>query len=249
MRFNLGQLRIKHLTVGLGLVTTLILLYVLFTPVDVLSCPENRECKGDWYLQVDDSKEYALGDDLPVQSEYIKKRTSSGISKRYIECQNSVGEYRSRFPIGEGDADRKQGADGAEINLRVPLGVQCSLPSKCRIHIVIDYPITGLRDLVRGKHTERAYSNEFTCKRNNVPIVELHLTIEDDNVVVENTPRTRGTAREVIPVTPEQPERQQQTEETIDNREEETAPPEPPLEPLLPFDSCLTAIVIGKRCL
>lgn len=244
--------KLKWINLMLSIVILIILGLIMFVPVDVLSCPEGRVCNGDFYLHVDSSKEYAVGDDLVAHSDFLKKRNSNGLSKRYIECKNEEDRFSSRFPIGESDANRPPGNRQSDLYLRVPLGIQCLLPTTCRIAVVVDYPINGLRDLFRGKHIERAYSNEFTCKKNDTPIVELHITVQNGNVAVEGSPDASGSARQIIRVpsgqstqttTPqEQPPVNNQAPE-----EEEPVPPPPKsiLAPLPGIEEPLLGCRIG----
>lgn len=230
---------------------------VLFVGVDVLACPDNRrnQCQGDFYVHVDDSKQYKIGSEIIVTSEFLKKRTSSGEAKRYIECQNPDGQFSNRFPIGESTADQQTGTSARQVHLRVPLGVQAPLPATCRITINIEYPISRLRDLLRGKHFEIAHSNTFTVINSEIPIVELHIKVDGNTATVESS--NPGTFTRQIPVAPGQNQRIQLVEPNEaessnppDNKEPEETPPTTPRESILPGEQppvvgCVDALGIG----
>lgn len=236
MKFlKIPRVTLRKVNFVLFVIIVALMSIVLFAEVDVLVCPDNRrgECQGDFYIHVDDSKQYSIGDEIILTSEFVKKRSSNGLAKRYLECQNLDGQFSSRFPIGESNADQHPGLSTRDVVLRVPVGVQAPLPAVCRVVINIEYPINGLRDSLRGKHIENAWSNSFTIIEGEVPIVELHITVDNGVARIENAPVTiQGRAREVVPVTPNQT--QPNNSPPVNNQNNENTPPDQPPQSILP---------------
>lgn len=154
--------------------------------VDVLRCPDNRKCIGDYYVHVDD-RVYRAGDTLILNIEWVKEKSTVGIATRTIECKNKAGLYSMSYAIGSARGDASMGKGGRDIVLVVPTIPNAIFPSRCRVTTVTAYQINKIRSAIRGDHLEYGFSNDFTLDKSDV-VVDKSTDSDDDNQVVENAP-------------------------------------------------------------
>lgn len=202
--FRMGKLTVGKIvggvTSGIIILSFLVGLYLVFSPVDVLE---------NWSLRVKEET-YETGQDIVGTSEFTKIRAVTGIAKRYIECKNAEGRFNNRILISEGRADRPPEIRGTDVYLKIPQTIP-NLPVRCRIAITVEYEIYSFR-----KHLETNISNEFNVKQAERSEAPEPISQENDSFVVESAPKKNGNAsvnsnREVVPAptvesTPENPE-------------------------------------------
>jgi hypothetical protein len=114
----------------------------------------NVDVLKNWKLTLPEQKIYA-GDKITVQSVYTKTMNVKGESVRYLDCQNK-DDITIRYPLNQAIADRAARAGGTGVVVVMPDTVP-DLPAKCRVSIVIDYPVFPWRHVIETNETE-----EFT---------------------------------------------------------------------------------------
>lgn len=118
--------------------------WAVLSPVDVLK---------DWHLTVPQSS-YRAGADVDVLSTFIKTRSVSGTSYRFLECFNT-NQSLSRYPIDQVDSNKPARAGSAIVALKLPDNLP-NLPVSCHINITVVYNIHSFR-----KVTETNVTNNF----------------------------------------------------------------------------------------
>lgn len=189
------------------LVGGILLFYLLFSPVQVLT---------HWQLHVDDSQAYMPASTVNISSTYTKVRDVSGVSKKYLQCHkpNST-DWDGYIPLSESDANKPSTTAGHSATaVAIPLDVP-SLPNTCRIYIHVSYQINPLRT-----YEQHNYSNSFHVNKPTSPM------IQQQSLAPQSTNETNS--QQAI-VTPNIQTPQPQETDTFQNNEApstvENAPP------------------------
>jgi hypothetical protein len=112
----------------------------------------NVDVLKDWHLTLPNGAIHA-GDTILVESTYTKVRPVNGTAVRYLECENATNSY-IRYPINQAVADRAPGSrTGTGISIVIPESVP-DLPAKCRISVLIKYPVYPWRTVSEYNATQ-----------------------------------------------------------------------------------------------
>lgn len=108
----------------------------------------------DWTLTLPQQEVHAK-DTITIQSVYTKVMSVKGESFRYLDCKNKNG-ITIRYPLNQAIADRAAQKGGTGVVVIMPDNVP-DLPAKCKVSVVIDYPVLPWRHVIETQETK-----EFT---------------------------------------------------------------------------------------
>lgn len=135
---------------------TLMMAYFLFAAslgivVSIIIYTNHIDVIKDWKLTLP-TKDIHVGDQIVIESSYVKLREVKGKARRYINCQNQRGVY-VKYELNQRDADNKPGKGATGIDIVVRRDIP-NLPTRCKFRVSIDYPVLPFKTVTEVGETE-----------------------------------------------------------------------------------------------
>lgn len=169
-----------------------LLVFALFTFAATVYMTFNIDVLQEWRLELPKQDKIHVGDKITIASIYHKTMNVKGTSVRYLDCKNKDG-IEIRYPLNQAVADRAPKKGGTGIVVVMPDTIP-DLPARCRVAVVIDYPVLPWRHVIETEETR-----EFTLHPKEVASVssESNEPQRTTEIPVPATPSPASTVASV----------------------------------------------------